>query len=90
MFILSAVAHRVRGGRDVVDELEEAIAVARRELLGGDQALKGPQRAVLGSLLAAARAVIDYEPTAEEWRAALPEPDPDVVEEQERRVDAYG
>lgn len=78
--IVSAVAHRVQGGRDVVDELEAAIAQARRILLGRPTgtATAGPvdyltpeQRRAVGDLLAAARAVIDYEP------APLPDPDVD-------------
>lgn len=58
--LLASLAPPRRDGADVVDELEEAIATARRWAIGSDVP-EGARRAVT-RLLAASRAVLDYAP----------------------------
>lgn len=67
--ILATLARRVRADKDVVDELEAAIATARIVLLG--RPIAAPEhplderRAAIRRLLAASRAVLDYDPFVE-------------------------
>lgn len=78
--LLTSVGMPGRGGEDVVDELEQAIRQGRQalEALTPDTA-----RAAIGRLLAAGRAVLDYEP---------PEPPPPTPEPDDtrRRADTDG
>lgn len=79
VFLLAAIAPKATAG-DVVDELEEAIRLGRSILLGTPPSGWAPtqveamRRQAASRLLAAARAVLDFDPFREPYdpTAALP------------------
>jgi hypothetical protein len=82
--LIAAIHPRRNAPADLVDELESAIAAARNTLLPLFNNTRGNPDLIAGRraathLIAAARAVLDYDPAREEHdhTATLPEPDPD-------------
>lgn len=78
--LLATLAPPRRQGDDVVDELESAIANARRWAIGTD--VPEDARRAVTRLLAAARAVLDYAP-------AYPVPDHDDTPPPAERLRPY-